>query len=205
MGNKMEKTILPLIAIGGLAAFTGGFGLLGGGAAAGSSAAGASAAGTAAGASAGTAAGASAASAGGWFTANQHLIGLGLSGASTAATLGISSQQADLQNSALRLQEAQDSLMLAEKERDSQRKLQQILASQNNFFASVGVNASEGSAFQAMEGAKEDAEHHLSLYNHNRAVTSQMYSARRRRIANARAGTMTGALLNFGQDIQGAL
>ena len=158
MGSKVGKVILPLVAIGGLAAMTGGFGLLGGGATAGAGATTAALGGTAATTAAGQAAQALALSgplagapgtgiaAGGlstaqaslgaataavestipwwqtawtWVKGNKDIIGLGMSGLSAIGTMGAASQQAAFQENAIKLQEAQDSLALAEKERDN--------------------------------------------------------------------------------------
>ena len=135
-----------------------------------------------------------------WVKGNNDIIGLGMSGLSAIGTMGAASQQAAFQENAIKLQEAQDSLALAEKERDSQQRLQQVLASQNNFFAAAGVNASEGSALRAAEGAKDSAERELSLYGQQRILASQAHASRRRRVSGSRTGAIAGSLLQFGQD-----
>ena len=194
MGSKVGKDILPLVAIGATALITGpaGMGLWGTEA-------------TVATVPVGAAAEQAAAtpwwqSAWTWVKDSKNIIGLGMSGLSAIGTMGVASQQAAFRENAIKLQEARDSLALAEKERDSQRRLQQVLARQNNFFAAAGVNASEGSAFRAAEGARDSAERELSLYGRQRILASQAHASRRRRVGGARAGAIAGSLLQFGQD-----
>ncbi|MBF0246812.1 MAG: hypothetical protein HQL36_01870 [Alphaproteobacteria bacterium] len=245
MGSKVGKFILPLVAIGGAAALTGGFGLLGGSAAAGAgttaattaasvgssvgstlaassapvsvlSSAGfpmsttaalqASSGAATAGIGAGAASGAASAAATPWWESawtwlGEHKagVGLGMSGVSSVFQ-GINARnQAIAQDNMLKLQASEDALAFAEKERDSQLKLSQVLATQNNMFAARGVDPSSGSAMQAQEAARSQADRELSLYGMYGDMQSRTYASKRRLAARARSGAPVGALLDFGK------
>jgi len=249
MGSKAAKVILPLVAIAGVGIATGGFGLMGGTAAAGAGAgAGAAGAGAAAGTGAATAAtgmgaglaasavpvgamstlssagfpmtttaalqaGTTAATAapaasGGFFSsligpegifAYKDAAMLGLTGAgqvmSGMANAGAMAYQAGIQENAMKLQAAEDAVNLAEAEKDSQRRLREVLATQEVFYGATGTAASSGSALQAAEAAKRKADDELSLFATERQVAAANPYQRRR--VN-RTGMFAGSLLDFG-------
>lgn len=178
MGSAVGKVVLPLVALGGLGAMTGGFGLLG--AAAGASAAGA----------AGTA------GLGGWLATHKTLVGASLG---ALGSFGLARQGLVYDDQALRIEESQAALTLAQQERDSQQRLLRTLARQNNFFAAAGVEASSGSALQAAQGAEAAAGQELSLYGAQRSLSAQQAALERRR--HSSSGAVTGALLNFVRDV----
>ena len=246
MGGKVGKAILPLIAIGTVGYLTGGFGLLGSGAAGAGATAGATTAATTGasvgsavaassvpvgamstlssaglpmsttaalqassaaalpGIGAGAASGASAAATPWWQSAwtwagkNKEILGLGMSGISSVVSGVGAHNQAVAQENMLKLQAAEDSLALAERERDSQLKLSQVLATQNNMFAARGVDPSSGSAMQAQDAARSQAERQLSVFGVYSDIQRSSYAQRRRMAARAKAGAPMGALLDFG-------
>lgn len=136
-----------------------------------------------------------------WAKANKDVIGIGVSGMG-AVMGGVSSHnQAVAQENALKLQSASDALDLATRERDSQERLRNTLASQQVYYSSLGVNASEGSALSAAEAARGQAERELSLYSAYGGTQASAYGMKRRMAARAKSGAYPGALLDFGVNV----
>lgn len=134
-----------------------------------------------------------------FFKTNKDIIGLGFSGMSALSQGASAKSQALAQENMLKLQASEDALALAQRERDSQLKLSQVLATQNNMFAARGVDPSSGSAMQAQDAAQSQAERQLSIYGLYNDIQTASYNQRRKMAARAAANAYPGALLDFGK------
>lgn len=135
----------------------------------------------------------------------KDALGLGFSAAGHLRSAATNQAMLDAQSAAMTLQQAESDMTLAEREAESQKRLGKVLAAQTVFYASQGVNPSEGSALLAAESAKREADNNLSLFSAVNATRTGAYTLRSRRLRQASSGAMGGALLDFGGDAYGVL
>lgn len=143
-------------------------------------------------------------------------IGLGMQAVSGVGNIVSGNINAAGQDAAIafqenqqKLQQSRDRLDIANKELDSQRRLRSTLATQNNYFAALGIDPAQGSAANLADAARGAQGIEQGILNSRRAISG---AASRNRLAALRSrrrrgggGIALGSLLDFGGSFAGAI